>query len=250
MKYLGHRLAVMVLLILLIGALGYLSGNVGSLQWLVENETRMREFVETFPWQGWLLGLGIYTLFSLVPGTAGKSVIWGWLFGFWPAVIIVDLGLTVAAIASFIVARFILRNAVTMRFQGLIERLGNRLERDGAFYLLMMRMAHIPYSLVNYCAGVTSIRLTTFSWTTALGVLPGTMIFVYVGTRIPTLSDLADKGPWQLVDPLLMSFLAATIVFPVIVRWALQRYRVLAGISPEREIIDVASSAKGETWLM
>ena len=76
MKYLNYRLMVMMLVILVIGALGYLAREVGSMEWLIENEVRMRTFVHAYPRQAWLLGLGVYTAFSLVPGTTGKSVIW------------------------------------------------------------------------------------------------------------------------------------------------------------------------------
>ena len=66
---LGKRLVIMVLIILVIGVLGYLTREVRSMQWLIENESRMRGFVREYPWQGWLLGFGVYTTFSMVPGT-------------------------------------------------------------------------------------------------------------------------------------------------------------------------------------
>lgn len=241
MKYLGNRLLAMILIILVIGVVGYLTREVRSMQWLISNEIRLRAFVQQNPWQSWLLGFGIYTIFSLVPGTSGKSVIWGWLFGFWPAVVTVDVGLTIAAILCFLAARFIFRDAVKARFRDLVEKLDHSLEHDGAFYLLMMRLAHVPFTFVNYGAGATSVRLTTFAWTTALGVLPGTMIFVFVGTRIPTLAAIYEQGPWQLLDPLLVALLAATFGFPILVRWALRKYRSHAGQSPELELADVDS---------
>lgn len=225
MKYLSKRLAIMIVIILVIGVLGYLTSEVRSMQWLVENETRMRSYVREFPFQSWLLGLGIYTAFSMVPGTSGKSVVWGWLFGFWPAVLIVDIGLSVAAVASFLAARFLFRDLVYARFKRLITKLDESLDRDGAFYLLMMRLAHVPFTFVNYGSGATSVPLRTFAWTTMLGLLPGTMIFAFVGTRIPTLERLARDGVWSLLDPLLVGLLMATFVFPVLVRRATQRYR-------------------------
>ena len=234
-----YRLTMMILVILVIGALGYLTREVGSMQWLVANELRMRTFVRTCPEEAWLLGFCIYTVFSLVPGTTGKSVVWGWLFGFWPAVLIVDFGLTVAAVASFLVARFILRGAVTDRLGGAIEKLDRTLGNDGAFYLLMMRLVHAPFTFVNYGAGVTGARLSTFSWTTALGVLPGTMIFVFVGTRIPTLSSLAEKGVWQLVDPLLVGCLAATFAFPLLIRWTIRKSRFRSRKRADLELPEV-----------
>lgn len=239
MRRLSSRLMVMLVIILAIGALGYLSREVDSMKWIIENDIRMRKFVREYPWQGWILGFGIYTAFSMVPGTTGKSLVCGWLFGFWPAVMIVDLGLTVAAVCSFLAARFVFRDRVTARFQELIEKLDHHLAHDGAFYLLMMRLAHMPFTFVNYGSGATSVKLGTFTWTTAIGVLPGTMIFVFVGTRIPTLATLADEGIWRLLDPLFVGLLAASVAFPVLVRWAVRKYRTHQGSHPELTLAEL-----------
>ena len=239
MKTVTNRLLIMITLILVIGALGLLARHFGSMEWIVDNETRMRDFVERHPWQGWFLGLVIYTAFSLIPGTAGKSVIIGWVFGFWPAVLMVDLGLTIAALGAFFAARFLIRETVRKRFKGLVERLDRRLDEDGAFYLVMMRLAHLPYSVVNYCAGATSVRARTFCWTTAVGILPGTMIFVFVGTRIPTLAQISESGVWPLLDPIMFGLLTATVIFPVLIRWAIVRFRLRAGADLSNSLSDL-----------
>ena len=237
MKSLNYRLLAMIVVILVIGAIGLLTGQFGSLDWLVENENRMRASIRHHPWRGWVLGFLIYTGLSLIPGTGGKSVVCGWLFGFWQAVLMVDLGLTFAAIAGFLAIRLLARDVVHARWNRALEKLNSHLEKDGAFYLLMMRLAHVPYSFVNYAAGTTSLPLRTFCWTTALGILPGTMIFVFVGTRIPTLRSLAENGVWELFDPLLFGILAATVVFPVLIRWAVTRYRQRGGTPGEIELL-------------
>lgn len=225
MKTVTKRLLAMIAVILAIGALGLLARQFGSLENVVENEIQLRNFVQQHPWQGWVLGLLAYTVLSLVPGTAGKSVVCGWLFGFWPAVLMVDVGLTIAAMVGFLAARFFIRDAVRARWKVQFRKFNARLEKDRTFFMLMTRLAHVPYSLVNYCAGATTVPLSTFCWTTSLGILPGTMIFVFVGTRIPTLQTLAEKGAWELFDPLLFGILAATVVFPVLIRLSIGQYR-------------------------
>ena len=124
MRYLNVRLAVMILIILIIGLLGYFTREAGSLNWLIENEDRTRTFVREHPWQSWMMGLGAYVLFSLIPGTSGKSVVWGWIFGFWPAVLIVDIGLTTAAMTSFLAARYLMRDIVRGRFHSVVQDSG------------------------------------------------------------------------------------------------------------------------------
>jgi uncharacterized membrane protein YdjX (TVP38/TMEM64 family) len=225
MKLLAKRSLAMIMIILFIGVLGLLARHFGSMEWLVENETRMREFVNDHPWQAWVLGLGIYTTFSLIPGTAGKSVICGWLFGLWPAVLMVDIGLTVAAFVAFVGVRFVFRDIVERRFGRVIRRMNAALEKEGAFYLLTLRLAHVPFTLVNYGSATTSIKTSTFVWTTSLGLLPNTIIFSFVGSRIPTLQELSEKGVHQLLDPLLCAILAATVVLPFSIRWVVNRFR-------------------------
>ena len=241
MKTITTRLTAMIVLILVLGALGVLAREFGSMEWIVENETRLRRFVDQQPWLAWILGLAIYTAFSLIPGTAGKSVICGWLFGFWAAVMMVDIGLTIAAIVSFLAARFIVRDIVNARLGGLVAKLDRVLNREGVFNLLMMRLAHVPYSLVNYGSGATSVPLRTFGWTTAVGILPGTMIFVFVGTRIPTLAELSEQGVWQLIDPLLFAILTATVVFPLLIRWTMGRFKKHAESQSEVELSELES---------
>lgn len=247
MRYLNVRLAVMILIILIIGLLGYFTREAGSLNWLIENEDRTRTFVREHPWQSWMMGLGAYVLFSLIPGTSGKSVVWGWIFGFWPAVLIVDIGLTTAAMTSFLAARYLMRDIVRGRFHSVVQRIDESLDKDAAFYLIMIRLAHVPFTLVNYAAGATSVPTRTFVWTTALGLVPGTMVFVFVGTRIPTLAAIAEKGVWQLVDPLLAGLLAATVVFPVLMRWAVNAYRQRAAdkVSTEQPLTHDSATGNG-----
>jgi uncharacterized membrane protein YdjX (TVP38/TMEM64 family) len=235
----------MIGLILLLGALALLARQFGSLDWIVENETHLRQFVHRQPWLAWLIGLLVYTTFSLVPGTVGKSVVCGWLFGFWSALLIADIGLTVAAVVSFLAARFFVRDMVVARLGGLVRKLDRALEHDGTFYLLMMRLAHVPFNVVNYGAGTTSVPLGKFAWTTAAGIAPGSMIFVFVGTRIPTLGQLSDQGVWQLLDPLLFGVLATTVVFPLLIRWTMRRFKKHTGVHPDLELTEIEAFHDG-----
>ncbi len=236
MKSVQYRLMAMLLVIFVIGGVGLWIRQFGSLEWLIAHESSLRDYVKRFPGRGWLCGLAIYTTLSLIPGTAGKSVVCGWLFGFWPAVVLVDVGLTFAATGGFLISRWLVRDAVSSRFGDWVAKLNRGLEQDGVFYLLMMRIAHVPFSAVNYGAGATSISFGKFCWTTALGLIPGTMIFVFVGTRIPTLATIAEKGVWQLFDPLLFAILAATVIFPLLVRLAMGRISVRKADSSIKEM--------------
>ncbi len=241
MKSISTRLTAMIGFILVVGALALVARHFGSLDWIVENESRLRQLVRQQPWQAVLVGLAIYTTFSLVPGTVGKSVVCGWVFGFWLASLIVDIGLTIAAVTSFLAARHIFRDTVTARLGGLVRKMDRALDHDGTFYLLMMRLAHVPFSVVNYGAGATHVTVGKFAWTTAVGILPGSMIFVFVGTRIPTLADLSDRGVWKLLDPLLFGVIAATVVFPLLIRWTMQRFKQHTHGHPDLELSELES---------
>src|SRR5690606_22568141 len=128
-----------------------------------------------------------------------------------------------AAVVTFLVSRAVFQEVVQTRFRFSIDRIDRGLARDGGTYLLLLRLAHAPYTFMNYACGATRVRLFTFTWTTAVGVFPGSLVFVFAGTRLPTLAELLDKGPLQLLDPGLLAGLALTTLLPLAIRYGIAR---------------------------
>ena len=73
--------------------------------------------------------------------------------------------------------------------------------------------------------GLTPIRVTTFWWVSQIGMLPGTCVYVYAGSRVPTLQTLADEGAGAVFTPsqLIQITIAFAMLglFPVAAKWLL-----------------------------
>lgn len=214
-----RRVLIALAFVGLLAAIAFLLREHASLEVLVRHETRLRDSIAADPIRAWLIGLGVYFLASLIPGTGGKSMIFGWLFGVVPAVLMIDMALTLAALLTFLISRYLIRDAIEARFSLHVDRLNRRLQRDGPYYLLVLRMAHAPFTFINYVSGALRIRVETFLWTTAVGLLPGTIVFAFAGARLPTLRELAERGVIELLDPWLFAALLGTAFVPVLVRW-------------------------------
>ena len=89
---------------------------------IVDYEPQLRSWIDRYPRRAFIAGLVAYTLLSFVPGTTGKSLVFGWLFGFWIALLQVNLALTAAALGSFFLSRYFLRDAVQSRFGFYVAR--------------------------------------------------------------------------------------------------------------------------------
>jgi uncharacterized membrane protein YdjX (TVP38/TMEM64 family) len=231
-----RRIFVLVLAIAVFAGLAWYVKNFVTLEDLVLQEQRAREGIELRPWRSFAIGLAIYTVVSLVPGTSGKSVVFGWLFGFGRAVVLIIAGLTAAALAMFYLSRFIFRAEIEHRYEKFLAALNRHLEKEGAFYLLALRMAHFPYSIINFASGASRVGVRTFCWTTAVGLLPGTLVFAWVGIRLPSLDELAEQGVGSLVDAPLILALALSAVFPFLFRWSARRLGVLRSMEGESHL--------------
>jgi uncharacterized membrane protein YdjX (TVP38/TMEM64 family) len=223
----SRRLILGVGFLGILAVAGVLLREHTSVEAVVRRETQLRDAIIAHPVESWLVGFGVYFLASLVPLTGGKSAVFGWLFGFLPAVVMIDGALTLAAMVTFLTSRHLIRDAVEARFAVHVERLNHHLERDGPFYLLFLRMAHAPYTFINYVSGALRVPTRTFAWTTLLGLLPGTMVFAFAGSRLPTLRELADQGPMRLLDPWLIAALVLTGLLPVLIRFIVRGCKAL-----------------------
>lgn len=200
-----------------------------TLEDLVRQEDRVRAGIAAHPWGSFAIGFGIYAGLSLIPGTGGKAIVFGWLFGFWRAMVIVTVALTCAAIVIFALSRYLFRDSIERRYTRFVSLMNEHIEKEGAFYLLTLRMAHAPYSIINPVSGASRVRLWTFIWTTFVGLIPGTVVWAYVGVRLPSLRDLAVSGPGALLDPLLVAALVASAGLPLLFRTLVSRFGIPGG---------------------
>jgi uncharacterized membrane protein YdjX (TVP38/TMEM64 family) len=217
---------------IVLGALAWYVNTHVSLEEMAIQEDRIRTAIALHPGRSFAIGLGVYAALSLIPGTGGKAIVVGWIFGYWRAMVIVIVGLTCAAMAIFFLSRYLFRAYVESRYTSLLLLMNKHIEREGAFYLLTLRMAHAPYSIVNPVSGASRVPVWTFFWTTIVGLLPGTAVWAYVGVRLPSLNNLAADGPGSLLDLPLIIALVASALLPIFVRSLVSRFGIPFRVRP------------------
>ena len=216
---LARRLLLPLCIILLLAGVALIASQYASSEWLVERDASLRRTIRAHPVPSFLIGFVAYLLLSLIPGTAGKSIVLGWFFGLLGGVVIVNGALVLASLVTFVVGRHFLHALVQARLKDRLQPVQKRMQQDGAFYLLTLRLAHAPFSIVNYAAAAgTDVSLGTFWWTTQLGLLPGNIVFVFAGTRLPALEELVRVGPLGVLDGPMVLALLSTVLVPWLIR--------------------------------
>ncbi|WP_375499574.1 TVP38/TMEM64 family protein [uncultured Nostoc sp.] len=143
--------------------------------------------------QAWLRSAGIwapiiYILLYVVatvlilPSTA-LNLTGGAIFGPVLGTIWTSLAAIIAAIISFTFTRTIGREAVARRLAGKWQAMDAEVRRAGLFYMFAIRLvAVMPYGLVNFTAGLTSVSFKDYVLGTSLGTVPGVLPFVLLGS--------------------------------------------------------------------
>jgi uncharacterized membrane protein YdjX (TVP38/TMEM64 family) len=211
------------ILIAVVGTVIWVLSDQVSFSALADQERTVREFIAEHPVTSWVLGFFVYLLISLVPGTRGKAIAWGWLFGFWSGLVMVNVALTIAAMIGFYFSRYLFRDAVESRYALRLEHVNRALEANGAFYVLLLRVVPVSFSLTNYVLGATSVDRKTYWWATQLGLLPGNIVFINVGSQLPSLVELATKGPSAILSWQLIAAVSILSLFAVVAPIAVQR---------------------------
>lgn len=200
------------------------SGNL-SIESLAAREIALRDNIEAHPVSSWFAALGIYFLASLVPGTRGKAIVCGWLFGFWAGVVLVNFALTAAAVVAFLVSRYLVGEIVQSRFARQVSWANTALEREGAWYVILLRVVPVSFSLTNYLLGATTVKVRTYWWATQVGVLPGNLAFVFLGAGLPSLREIAEQGVLSLFSWELMVGFVLLSLLPLAVHRLVQFLR-------------------------
>jgi uncharacterized membrane protein YdjX (TVP38/TMEM64 family) len=118
----------------------------------------------------------------VLPSTA-LNLTGGALFGPWLGLFWTSVAAILAAVIAFIFSRTIGREAVAKRLAGRWQAMDIEVQRGGVFYMFALRLLPImPYGLVNFAAGLTSISFKDYLIGTSLGTVPGILPFVWLGS--------------------------------------------------------------------
>ncbi|HZZ93397.1 MAG TPA: FAD-dependent oxidoreductase [Usitatibacter sp.] len=133
---------------------------------------------------------GFFLFYVLVtgaslPGAGILTVVAGALFGLAWGTLVVSFASSLGATIAFLSSRYVLRDWVQARYGERLKALNEGVEREGAFYLFALRLVPaFPFFLINIAMGLTPMRTATFYGVSQLGMLPGTLVFVYAGTQL------------------------------------------------------------------
>jgi pyruvate/2-oxoglutarate dehydrogenase complex dihydrolipoamide dehydrogenase (E3) component/uncharacterized membrane protein YdjX (TVP38/TMEM64 family) len=152
-----------------------------------------------------------------LPGAAIFTVAGGAIFGLVTGSVVVSFASSVGATLAFLAGRFLFRDSVQRRFKDRLARLNEGVERDGAFYLLTLRLVPVfPFFVINLAAALTPLRTWTFYWVSQLGMLPATIVYVNAGTQLAQISSAGD-----ILSPSLLGAFALLALLPLLARWAI-----------------------------
>ncbi|MDX2299890.1 MAG: FAD-dependent oxidoreductase [Xanthomonadaceae bacterium] len=223
---LRHPLASRLLIVAALLALALLAWHFGLIEQLTLANLKARQG-ELSAWTQahWGLALaGFFVLYVLatavsIPGAAILTLAAGAIFGLLPGLVLVSFASSIGATLAFLAARFVLREPLQARYRERLQAIDAGITKDGAFYLFTLRLVPVfPFFLINLLAGLTALPVRTFYWVSQLGMLPGTIVYIFAGTQLARIENAKD-----VLSPGLIGAFVLLGVLPLLMRKIVQR---------------------------
>jgi uncharacterized membrane protein YdjX (TVP38/TMEM64 family) len=209
----------LVALIIIVVALFLAMRLLPVQQWL----RNFNDWVGQMGVAGIFIFIGVYAVATvlLAPG-AILTIGAGFAFGLWKGFLAVSVGATLGASLAFLVARFIARDKVESIAKGneKFRNIDNAIGKQGAKLVFLLRLSPvIPFNLSNYFYGLTSVKFWPYVLVSWIGMMPGTFLYVYIGTAGKAAVSAAAGGEaikhgWQYWAFMSVG-LAATIIVTI-----------------------------------
>ena len=222
----ANRLLLLGFVLVTCGLVTWKYGSTLSLDYLATQEEVLRDYQQEYRWLAYLAAFALYVVVTglSIPGAVVLTLLYGWFFGFLPAVILVSFASTLGATVAFWLSRYLFREAMEARFGQRLGQFTAALRREGPYYLFTLRLIPVvPFFVINVVMGLTPLTTSTFWWVSQIGMLPGTLVYVYAGASVPTLAALAQEGTGGILSVRVVAAFAAIGIFPLLVRLVLKR---------------------------
>lgn len=213
----SRRLGLVVLLAALVLSLVYFP----VAEWIA----RLVEWARIHPVGGPLAYIAFVIVATIIflPGSV-LTMIGGFLFGFWPGVLFAAVAIPLGAQCAFEVARWAARPWVrkSLSQSTKMQAIEGALRETAFLVVALTRLSLIiPFNLLNYAYGATSVRAHIHFAATAIGMLPAIGLYVYLGSLARDLGEIlsGNAAPPELGYWLL----GVGIVVIAIISWVIHR---------------------------
>jgi dihydrolipoamide dehydrogenase len=182
-----------------------------SLEYFQSQRAAIEAYTQAHPVQASAAYFVVYVAVTglSLPGAAILTLVGGAIFGLLWGVVLVSFASTIGATLAFLASRYLLRDWVQGRFGDKLKPVNEGVAREGAFYLFALRLVPaFPFFVINLVMGLTPIRTWTFYWVSQLGMLAGTIVYVYAGTQL---------GQFRVSAGLIVAFVLLGI-FPLVAK--------------------------------
>ncbi len=184
-----------------------------------------------------LIGAAVFLLLYvaacvfLLPGfilTLGAGAIYGVVYG----TALVSVSSTLGATAAFLVGRYLARDWIGRKIERnpKFKAVDEAVAREGWKIVGLTRLSPLfPFNFLNYAYGLTRVSLRDYFFASWIGMLPGTIVYVYVGSAAGNLASLGagerQKSPveWILFGAGLIAAVVVTFFVTRVARRALEK---------------------------
>ncbi|MEM8850553.1 MAG: VTT domain-containing protein [Pseudomonadota bacterium] len=163
--------------------------------------------------------------FSL-PGAAIATLTGGFLFGVFPGVLFNAGAATIGAMAIFLAAKFGLGDRLAAKMDasgGAVKKIKDGIREDETSYLLIMRLVPaVPFFVANLIPAFVGVSLRKFMWTTFFGILPGGLVYTWVGAGLGEVFARGETPNFGIIfEPHILGpilGLAALAMLPIVLK--------------------------------
>lgn len=181
---------------------------------------------ELGPW-GPVIFIALYIVATVlfIPGSA-LTLGAGALFGVAWGSVYVSIGSTLGATCAFLVGRYLARDAIARKIEGnqRFAAIDKAVEREGWKIVGLTRLSPVfPFTLLNYAFGLTRVKLGHYVLASWIGMMPGTVMYVYLGSLAKAAADSHARttGEWVLYGVGLFATVVVTVFVTRLARKAL-----------------------------
>ena len=159
-----------------------------------------------------------------IPGASILSLLAGFLFGNVIGTSLVVTSATIGATLLVIAVQLAFGESVAAKIGSKVQFMETNFKQNAFYYLLSLRFLPImPFWLINLAAGIFNVRLRDFILATFLGIIPGTFVYVNIGSSLTSIfaQNSSEFKLRTLISPqilLALTLLGLISFIPVIVK--------------------------------